>query len=34
VDELADAETGDDFDAPWDALYDEADLDRVWIATF
>lgn len=34
VDELADAETGDDFDVPWDALYDEADLDRVWIATF
>lgn len=33
VDELADAESTSDFEAAWAALYDEADLDRVWIAT-
>jgi hypothetical protein len=34
LDELADAEDADDFDYVWDAIYDEADRDRVWIATF
>lgn len=29
--ELADSETPDEFNVPWDALYDEADYDRVWI---
>lgn len=33
TDELADSENGDEFDGPWDGLYDEADLDRVWIKT-
>lgn len=31
VEELADAETGDDYDAVADAIYDEADHARVWI---
>ena len=31
--ELADTETEDEFNGPWDAIYDEADYDRVWIAT-
>lgn len=34
VDELADAEDAEEFDAVWDAIYDIADYDRVWIATF
>ncbi len=33
VDELAETRDGDEFDGPWDALYDEADYDRVWIRT-
>ncbi len=31
---LADAEDGTEFDEWWDELYDHADRDRVWIATF
>jgi hypothetical protein len=34
IDELADCETGNEFDGPWSLIYDEADADRVWIATF
>ncbi len=34
VDELGDAADTDEFDAVWDVLYDHADADRVWIATF
>ena len=34
VEELADARTPDEFDGPWDCIYDIADADRVWIATF
>lgn len=34
VDNLADAEDDDEFNNWWDALYDEADRDRVWIGTF
>jgi hypothetical protein len=34
VDELADAKSSEEFDAPWGELYDYADADRVWIATF
>lgn len=33
TDELADSENGDEFDGPWDGLYDEADYNRVWIRT-
>lgn len=33
LDELADGTTVEDFDYVWDAIYDEADRDRVWIAT-
>jgi hypothetical protein len=33
VDELADTTTGDEFNVVWDAVYDEADYDRVWIKT-
>lgn len=33
VEELADAADGDEFDGPWDCIYDIADIDRVWIAT-
>jgi len=33
VDNLADAEDAEEFDGWWDELYDEADYDRVWIAT-
>lgn len=33
VEELEFSEDGDEFDGPWDALYDEADYDRVWIET-
>ncbi len=34
LDELGDAASADEFDGPWDLIYDEADVDRVWIATF
>ncbi len=34
VEELGDVETTDEFDAVWDEIYNEADADRVWIATF
>lgn len=34
VDELAEAQDTDEFDGPWDLIYDEADADRVWIQTF
>jgi len=34
VDNLADAEDFNEFNAWWDELYDHADADRVWIATF
>lgn len=33
IEELADSVDRDEFDGPWDALYDEADYDRVWIKT-
>jgi len=33
VDELADARDADGFDEVWDAIYDIADYDRVWIET-
>ena len=33
VDDLTDALDADQFDAVWDAIYDEADYDRVWIGT-
>lgn len=33
VDQLEDSDDPDDFDYWWDALYDEADYDRVWIET-
>ncbi len=33
VDDLGDAVDADQFDTVWDAIYDEADLDRVWIDT-
>jgi hypothetical protein len=34
VDELAGTEDVDQFDAVFDAIYDVADADRVWIGTF
>lgn len=33
LDELADCADTVEFDAVWDAVYDEADIDRVWIDT-
>lgn len=33
VEELAHVENADDFDEFWDAIYDQADYDRVWIKT-
>lgn len=33
VDELAETEDGDDFNGPWEAFYDWADANRVWVAT-
>jgi len=33
VEELAGTEDTDEFDGPWDCIYDIADADRVWIAT-
>ena len=34
VDDLAEAESTGQFDTIWDLIYDEADYDRVSIATF
>lgn len=34
VEELADTQSGKEFDGPWSEIYDIADYDRVWIATF
>ena len=34
VDELADTEDTDEFDAVWNGIYDLADFHRVWIDTF
>lgn len=34
VEELADTENASEFDGPWEWIYDIADADRVWIATF
>lgn len=34
VDELADATNFDEFNGPWAEIYDLADADRTWIATF
>jgi hypothetical protein len=34
VENLADAPDTREFDDWWDELYDHADVDRVWIATF
>ncbi len=34
VDGLANADDDDEFNAWWDEIYDHADADRVWIATF
>jgi hypothetical protein len=34
LDELADAQTEEEFNDAWDLIYDEADFDRVWLATF
>lgn len=34
VEELADTESIPDFDRVFNAIYDEADADRAWIATF
>lgn len=33
VEELAGTQTPDEFDGPWDCIYDQADADRVWIET-
>ena len=33
VDELAETVDVDEFDSVWDAIYDRADDDRVWIKT-
>lgn len=33
ADELGDAETGDEWDGPWDTFYDWADFHRVWVKT-
>lgn len=33
LDELGETEHADHFDEVWDAIYDEADRDRVWIET-
>lgn len=34
VEDLAQAETAEEFDEFWDLIYDKADTDRVWIKTF
>jgi hypothetical protein len=34
VDELEDTDTPEYFDLVWDAFYDWADANRVWVATF
>lgn len=33
ADRLSDAETGDEWDGPWDEFYDWADWHRVWVRT-
>jgi hypothetical protein len=33
LEELADVVDAEEFDGVWDAIYDEADVDRVWIST-
>lgn len=33
LDELGETEDADHFDEVWNAIYDEADRDRVWIET-
>ena len=33
IDELAETADGGEFDPVWNAVYDEADRDRVWIET-
>jgi hypothetical protein len=33
LEELAETSDGDEFDGPWDEIYDYADADRVWIGT-
>jgi hypothetical protein len=33
ADQLAQQTNADDFDVIWDAIYDEADRDRVWVRT-
>lgn len=34
VDELAEVGSVEEFDQVWDEIYDYADMDRCWIATF
>ncbi len=34
IEELAEVEDVEDFDGIWEMVYDIADYDRVWIATF
>ena len=34
VDELADTDTAEWMDQVWDAFYDWADINRVWVETF
>lgn len=34
ADQLATAQDGDEWDGPWDAFYDWADVNRVWIQTW
>lgn len=33
ADELGDAADGDEWDGPWDAFYDWADFNDVWVVT-
>lgn len=33
ADDLAATENGDEWDLPWDAFYDWADANRVWVRT-
>ena len=34
ISSLSSTTTPEDFDVVWDAVYEKADVDRVWIATF